>query len=126
MRGIRHAEAVHDARRGRIAHVHGEEPIVRIRAKGRPAGHADGPVVVVPRLEPGKIHTPDVPRPRRIVQCEDIESPTRTDRRVPCGLFAGSYLDEEKTKEAWHDGMYHTGDTPSTGTTKRPPCASVT
>ena len=35
----------------------------------------------------------------------------RTDRRVPCGLFAGYYLDEEKTKEAWHDGMYHTGDT---------------
>ncbi len=35
----------------------------------------------------------------------------RTDKRVPCGLFSGYYLDEEKTKEAWHDGMYHTGDT---------------
>ncbi len=23
----------------------------------------------------------------------------------------GYYLDEEKTKAAWHDGMYHTGDT---------------
>ena len=29
---------------------------------------------------------------------------------VPCGLFIGYYLDEEKTKEVWHDGYYHTGD----------------
>ena len=42
---------------------------------------------------------------------ETGEIVVRTDRRVPCGLFAGYYLDEEKTKEAWHDGMYHTGDT---------------
>lgn len=35
----------------------------------------------------------------------------RTDKEVPCGLFAGYYRDEEKTKSAWHDGMYHTGDT---------------
>ena len=34
-----------------------------------------------------------------------------TDRNVPCGLYREYYLDEEKTKEAWHDGMYHTGDT---------------
>ncbi len=27
------------------------------------------------------------------------------------GLFMGYYRDEEKTKAAWHDGMYHTGDT---------------
>ncbi len=30
---------------------------------------------------------------------------------VPCGLFAGYYGDEQKTKEVWHDGFYHTGDT---------------
>ena len=30
---------------------------------------------------------------------------------VPCGLFTGYYRDEEKTKEVWHDGFYHTGDT---------------
>ena len=35
----------------------------------------------------------------------------RTDKGVPCGLFMGYYDDEENTKLAWHDGMYHTGDT---------------
>jgi acetyl-CoA synthetase len=30
---------------------------------------------------------------------------------APCGLFTGYYLNEEKTKEVWHDGFYHTGDT---------------
>ena len=30
---------------------------------------------------------------------------------APCGLFVGYYGDEEKTKEVWHDGYYHTGDT---------------
>ncbi len=34
----------------------------------------------------------------------------RTGDKVPCGLFTGYYLDEDKTKEAWYDGMYHTGD----------------
>lgn len=29
---------------------------------------------------------------------------------APCGLFTGYYGDEEKTKEVWHDGYYHTGD----------------
>ena len=35
----------------------------------------------------------------------------RTAKGVPCGLYKGYYRDEEKTAEAWHDGMYHTGDT---------------
>ena len=35
----------------------------------------------------------------------------RTDRGIPNGLFRGYYLDEQKTAEAWHDGMYHMGDT---------------
>ena len=34
-----------------------------------------------------------------------------TDKSVPCGLFKGYYMDEEKTTAAWHDGAYHTGDT---------------
>jgi len=34
----------------------------------------------------------------------------RVKDSVPCGLFIGYYLDEEKTNEVWHDGYYHTGD----------------
>ena len=33
-----------------------------------------------------------------------------TKEKTPCGLFLGYYRDEEKTREAWHDGYYHTGD----------------
>ena len=33
-----------------------------------------------------------------------------TDKKIPCGLFREYYRSEEKTKEAWHDGLYHTGD----------------
>ncbi len=41
---------------------------------------------------------------------ENGEIVIRTSERVPCGLFKGYYRDEEKTAEAWHDGLYHTGD----------------
>ena len=34
-----------------------------------------------------------------------------TDKDVPCGLFKEYYKDTEKTQDAWHDGLYHTGDT---------------
>ena len=34
-----------------------------------------------------------------------------TEDQVPCGLFKEYYKDDEKTKDAWHDGLYHTGDT---------------
>lgn len=33
----------------------------------------------------------------------------RTDVK-PVGIFAGYYEDEEKTKEAWNNNVYHTGD----------------
>lgn len=33
-----------------------------------------------------------------------------TKEGTPCGLYKGYYLDDEKTKESWHDGYYHTGD----------------
>lgn len=35
----------------------------------------------------------------------------RTDKRKQYGLFMGYYRDEAKTKQAWHDNLYHTGDT---------------
>ena len=33
-----------------------------------------------------------------------------TEPNVPCGLYLGYYRGEELTMEAWHDGIYHTGD----------------
>ncbi len=35
----------------------------------------------------------------------------RSGKGDPCGLFVGYYGDEDKTNEAWRQGMYHTGDT---------------
>ncbi len=35
----------------------------------------------------------------------------RTAESTPPGLFLEYYRDPEHTKEAWHDGYYHTGDT---------------
>ena len=47
-------------------------------------------------------------------RCEDGEKGEIVIRadgsRKPVGLFKGYYRDEEKTREAWHDGIYHTGD----------------
>ncbi len=42
---------------------------------------------------------------------ETGEIVVRTDKKVPCGLFAGYYNNPAKTAEVWHDGLYHTGDT---------------
>jgi acetyl-CoA synthetase len=41
---------------------------------------------------------------------EEGQIVVRTDKHKPEGLFMGYYRDEEKTKAAWHDGMYFTGD----------------
>mgnify|MGYP002555906223 CR=1 FL=1 len=35
----------------------------------------------------------------------------RTDGGKPFGLFGGYFRDEALTKKAWHDDLYHTGDT---------------
>ena len=46
-------------------------------------------------------------------ECEDGEKGEICIRIVdkkPLGLFKGYYRDEERTKETWHDGIYHTGD----------------
>ena len=45
--------------------------------------------------------------------CEDGEKGEivgRVGDRKPIGLFKEYYRDPELTKEAWHDGLYHTGD----------------
>ena len=45
--------------------------------------------------------------------CEDGEKGEiviRVGDRKPIGLFKEYYRDKEKTREAWHDGFYHTGD----------------
>jgi len=45
--------------------------------------------------------------------CEDGEKGeivVRIGDHKPIGLFKGYYRDDEKTREAWHDGIYHTGD----------------
>jgi len=35
----------------------------------------------------------------------------RADKTDICGLFRGYYNNEDGTSAAWHDGLYHTGDT---------------
>ncbi len=35
----------------------------------------------------------------------------KTSDHIPCGLFIGYYKNEEKTRDVWYDGYYHTGDT---------------
>ena len=45
--------------------------------------------------------------------CEDGEKGeivVRIGDRKPIGLFKYYYRDKELTREAWHDGLYHTGD----------------
>ena len=45
--------------------------------------------------------------------CEDGEKGEivgRVGDRKPIGLFKEYYRDPELTREAWHDGLYHTGD----------------
>ncbi len=48
---------------------------------------------------------------KSVADGETGEIVVHTDEKAPCGLFLGYYGDEEKTREAWHDGLYHTGDT---------------
>ena len=56
------------------------------------------------------IHLVD-PDGNEVPDGESGEIVIKTSDKVPCGLFLGYYRDEEKTKEVYHDGYYHTGDT---------------
>ena len=51
------------------------------------------------------------PEGNSVANGEVGEIVVRTDDSIPCGLFKEYYRDSEKTKDAWYDGMYHTGDT---------------
>jgi acetyl-CoA synthetase len=42
---------------------------------------------------------------------EEGEIVIKTADVNPPGLFRGYYMEKERTKKAWHDGYYHTGDT---------------
>ncbi len=63
--------------------------------------------------KPVPIYDVDIVDPEgKSVDVGDVgEIVVRTGDTKPCGLFVGYYRDEEKTKEVWHDGLYHTGDT---------------
>lgn len=46
-------------------------------------------------------------------ECEDGERGEiciNTVNNLPMGLFKGYYHDKKRTREVWHDGIYHTGD----------------
>lgn len=69
--------------------------------------------------KPGSMGKPSVlydidivdPDGKSVKTGETGEIVIRVDKEIPCGLFMEYYHDEEKTKEVWYDGMYHTGDT---------------
>ncbi len=69
-------------------------------------------------LKPGSMGKPTPGYKIDIVDSEGKSVPTgengeiviHTEKGNPCGLFIGYHNDDEKTREAWHDGLYHTGD----------------
>ena len=67
--------------------------------------------------KPTPLYNIDVVDPdgRSVADGETGEIVVRLGDKKPCGLFLGYYkgceVDEEKTLEAMHDGLYHTGDT---------------
>ena len=75
------------------------------------------PVGTVPKTgsmgKPSPLYDVDIVQPDGTSAAvgETGEIVVRTGENPPCGLFMGYYQNEEKTREAWHDGMYHTGDT---------------
>ncbi len=48
---------------------------------------------------------------RPVADGETGEIVVHTDNKAPCGLFLGYYNNDDATKDVYHDGLYHTGDT---------------
>ncbi len=69
----------------------------KIGSMGKPA-----PVYDIDIVDENGVSVPDGEVGEIVVNIKD---------GAPCGLFTGYYGDYEKTKEVWHDGFYHTGDT---------------
>ncbi len=71
------------------------------------------PIKIGAMGKPTPLYDIDIVDPdgRPVADGETGEIVVHTDENVPCGLFLGYYNDEEKTKEVYHDGLYHTGDT---------------
>ena len=71
------------------------------------------PIKIGAMGKPTPLYDIDVvdPHGNPVADGETGEIVVHTDNGVPCGLFLGYYNDEEKTKEVYHDGLYHTGDT---------------
>ena len=63
--------------------------------------------------KPTPLYDVDIVDPdgKPVADGETGEIVIHTDSTVPCGLFLGYYNNEEATKEVYHDGLYHTGDT---------------
>ncbi len=70
----------------------------KIGSMGRPS-----PLFNVDILDPDGKSVPDGEVGEIVIKADEGAS--------ICGLFKGYYKDEEKTREVWHDGYYHTGDT---------------
>lgn len=72
------------------------------------------------KSKPGSMGKPSPLYDLRVVDEEGNEVPTgetgeicvaASRENIPVGLFSGYHLNEDKTAETWHDGLYHTGDT---------------
>jgi len=68
--------------------------------------------------KPGSMGKPNPQYDVHLLNTEDQDINTgevgeiciKTSDKLPVGIFSGYYQDEVKTKEAWHDGFYHSGD----------------
>ena len=78
-----------------IANLYGTTPKIGAMGKANPQYDVD---IVDPDGKP-------------VAPGEVGEIVIHTEREVPCGLYKEYYLDGVRTNEAWHDGLYHTGDT---------------